>query len=48
MLHCVWTREDENGILCVTGDTSYDGNGREMLPEGGLTTTYAPVPVNFP
>ena len=39
---------DENGILCATGDSSYDGNGREMLPEGGLVTSMSPVPVNFP
>ena len=39
---------DENGVLCVAGDESYDGNGREMLPEGGLCGSSAPVPVNFP
>ena len=39
---------DENGILNTCGSATRDATGRQMLPEGGLTQPYAPVPVNFP
>ena len=39
---------DENGILNTCGAATRDATGREMLPEGGLTYSYSPVPVNFP